>query len=183
MTITISSEPIHTPSHDWCILSFTFPPFVKERRPPVALRLVIGVQRQPNRNVPTYKAMAGGMMVNPFYDLVNTFYSHLSIDRSGTRLSITTKLLFQVESLLSPLYNAVVVVVVVVVSGKWLLQTLCSLSKRLGVRYLLRFQSAVVVLPGISVSSCKTKTKLRSLDVPNNRFAAPTMISALIVSF
>ncbi len=125
--------------------------------------------------------MAGGMMVNPFYDHVNTFYSHLSIDRSGTRLSITIpKLSFQVESLLSPIYNAVVVVV----SGKWLLQTLCRLSKRrLGVRYLLRFQSAVVVLPGISVSSCKTKTKLRSLDVPHNRFAAPTMISALIVSF
>jgi len=181
MTITISSEPIHTPSHDWCILSFTFRPFVKERRPPVALRLVIGVQRQPNRNVPTYKALTGGMMVNPFYYHVNTFYSHLSIDRSGTRLSITTKLSFQVESLLSPIYNAVVVVVV---SGKWLLQTLCRLSKRrLGVRYLLRFQSAVVVLPGISVSSCKTKTKLRSLDVPHNRFAAPTMISALIVSF
>ena len=160
MTITISSEPIHTPSQDWCILSFTFRPFVKERRPPVALRLVIGVQRQPNRNVPTYKATAGGMMVSTFYYHVNTFYSHLSIDRSGTRLSITTKLSFQVESLSSPIYNAVIVVVVVVVSGKWLLQTLCRLSKRrLGIRYLLRFQSAVVVLPGISVSSCKTKTK------------------------
>jgi hypothetical protein len=168
----ISSEPIH----DWCILYslFTFRPFVKERRPPVALRLVIGVQRQPEPKCSYLQS--NGWLHDCEYLLLP------SINRSDTRLSITIpKLSFQVESLLSPIYN---VVVVVVVSGKWLLQTLCRLSKRrLGVRYLLRFQSAVVVLPGISVSSCKTKTKLRSLDVPHNRFAAPTMISALIVSF